>query len=42
MQLSRVQLSPVEKHTPLAAEFGPEGKHFVSVNIQFFIFVGAG
>jgi len=31
----------VEKYTPLAAEFGPEGKHFVSVNIRFFIFVGA-
>ena len=36
-----MQLSPVEKYTPLAAEFGPEGKHFVSVNIRFFIFVGA-
>jgi hypothetical protein len=36
-----VQLSPVEKYTPLAAEFGPEGKHFVSVNIRFFIIVGA-
>ncbi len=40
-QLSRAQLSPVEKYTPLAAEFGPEGKHFVSGNSRFFIFVGA-
>ena len=31
----------MEKYTPLAAEFGPEGKHFVSVNIRFFYFCGS-
>jgi hypothetical protein len=36
-----MQLSPVEKYTPLAAEFEREGKHFVCVNSLFFIFVGA-
>jgi hypothetical protein len=35
--LCRVQRSPVEKYTLLAAEFGPEGKHFVSENSRFFL-----
>jgi hypothetical protein len=36
-----VQHSPVEKYTLQAAEFGPEGKHFVPGNSRFF-FLGGG